>query len=158
MKEQTLILLKPDAVEQRLEHRILFEIYRLELSPVRVQKMQLSEALVTEHYSHHAKKPYFPGICAYMTRGPVIAMVIEGENAIAKIRELAGATDPTKAAPHTLRGRFGKKLADGGMENVIHASERPEDAAVEIRRFFGKPETWFSRLLQKLFQGRDAKR
>lgn len=152
MKERTLIFLKPDAVERQLEGFVTREFKLRGLRIARYKKMRLSAALASEHYAHHADKPFFPGLIAYVTRSPVVAMVIEGENAVAEVRELVGATDPAKAAPHTLRARFGRRMPDGRVENVIHASEKPEEAAIEIRRFFGTDRSvwerfcgWFSR-------------
>ncbi len=148
--ERTLIILKPDAVEKGLEELIRMEIGFLELRVARRRKMRLDAAIVTEHYRHHAEKPFFPGLCAYMTRGPVVAIVVEGDKAVSKMRAWTGATDPAKALPATLRGRFGKNMPDGSVENVLHASENPEEAKVEIRRFFGKERAW-TRLWRYLF-------
>ena len=149
MNERTLILLKPDGVAQGLEPLVTFEVCRLlGLRITDRRKMRLDAAIVTEHYAHHAGKPFFPGLLEYMTRGPVIAMIVEGDDALGKIREWVGVTDPTKAAPDSLRGRYGKKLPDGRILNVIHASEKSEDAEAEIKRFFRPRENWFARLLR----------
>lgn len=148
MVERTLILLKPDGVEQGLERLVAFEISVLGLRIAKRRKMRLKPSTVTEHYAHHAGKPFFPGLLAYMTRGPVIAMVIEGDGALAKVRDWVGATDPTKAPPETLRARFGRKLPDGRIRNVIHASENPEDAEAEIVRFFRPRDFWLFRLFR----------
>lgn len=142
MNERTLIFLKPDAVEQELEGVIKRAFKSHGLRVVRRKKLRLTPALATEHYAHHADKPFFPGLISYVTRGPVVAMVIEGENAVAAVRELVGATDPAKAAPHTLRALYGRRTPDGRVENVIHASEKTEEAVVEIRRFFGGEPWW----------------
>lgn len=150
MKERTLLLLKPDGVEQDLEQLIVSEVCRLGLHVVSRRRMQLDRAVVAEHYAHHADKPFFPWLCTYMTRGQVIALIVEGDGAVAKIRDLVGATDPAKAAPHTLRARFGRRRQDGCVENVVHASERPDEAEVEIRRFFGTELSWWKRLLRRL--------
>lgn len=145
MKERTLIFLKPDAVERGLEGHVTREFKLRGLRVTRRKKLRLTAALAGEHYAHHADKPFFPGLIAYVTRGPVVAMVIEGEDAVAAVREIAGATDPAKAAPQTLRARFGRRTADGRIENVIHASEKPEEAEVEIRRFFGQDRSRWER-------------
>jgi nucleoside-diphosphate kinase len=150
MTERTLVLLKPDAVEQALEARIRREIRRQGLAVTRQKLLRLTPQTVRAHYAHHVDKPFFPGLLAYMTRGPVIAMIVEGDDAVAVIRELAGATDPTKAAPHTLRARFGRKTPEGGVENVVHASEKTEEAEVEIARFFGHEPSWPARLFGRL--------
>lgn len=146
MKQDTLILLKPDAVERRLERKVLAELAERGVTVTRRKEMRLTPKILRAHYAHIADKPFFPGVVAYMTRGPVVAFVAAGEDAVAVVRELAGATDPLKAAPHTLRFRFGRVTPEGSMENVIHASEKPEDAAVEIRRFFGRERSVWSYL------------
>lgn len=148
MIERTLLLLKPDGVEKDLERVIAEEVAALGLRVIDRKKMRLHRAIVTEHYAHHANKPFFPGLCAYMTRGPVIALIVEGDAAVAKIRDLVGATDPSKAAPESIRARFGRKLPDGRVENVVHASEKPEEAEVEIKRFFGVQDSWWNRLVR----------
>lgn len=156
MNEKTLILLKPDGVEQNLESVVAQEISGLGLRIVERRKMQLDRRVVAEHYAHHSDKPFFSWLCTYMTRGPVIGMIIEGDDAVAKIRELVGATDPEKAAPHTLRRRYGRRRTDGYVENVMHASEKTDEAEVEIVRFFGRRGTWWSRFMRWFSPGKAA--
>lgn len=137
--ERTLVILKPDAVAQKLIQVILGEINRLNLSVTRFHRTVLTEAQVREHYAHLADKPYFPKIAAFMTSGPVVLAVVDGPDAVARLRKLAGATDPRQADPQSLRGRFGRVPPDGAMENVIHCSATVNEAAQEIHRFFPGP-------------------
>lgn len=150
MRQKTLVLIKPDAMEQNLTQSIIAEIegvLSLRIDDRRVVWMK--PPLVAEHYAHHCDKPYFPAISAYMTRGPCFALIVSGEDAVARVRWLAGATDPTKAESWTLRGRYGKTMPDGSMENVVHASGTPEEAEVEITRFFPRRENFLVRLWRR---------
>jgi nucleoside-diphosphate kinase len=136
--EQTLILLKPDCVKN---NRCGEVIRRLELAggKVRASKMiSLSDAILQEHYAHVAHLPFFPSIQAFMQESPVIALVLEGDNIISKVRNLLGPTDSTKAPKGTIRGDLGIDK----MRNVVHASDSPESAANEIKRFFADSEVF----------------
>ena len=101
--------------------------------------MRLTPALLREHYAHVADKPFFPEIEAFMSSRPVIAMALQGENIVQKVRDLLGPTDSRKAAKGTIRGDFGTEM----MKNVVHASDSVENAKLELARFF-KPEELFS--------------
>lgn len=137
--ETTLILLKPDALEKKLVGKVLTRFEDAGVALRAMKMMQLDETILREHYAHIIHIPVFPALMAFMQRTPVIAMVLEGENAIAKIRELIGPTNSKAAAPGTIRGDFGEDM----MVNVCHASDSNESAAAEIRRFF-KPGEVFS--------------
>ncbi|MDR1190219.1 MAG: nucleoside-diphosphate kinase [Verrucomicrobiales bacterium] len=134
--EQTLILLKPDCVKA---NRCGEVIHRLEAAGGRlraVKMLTLSDAVLREHYAHVAHLPFFPDIQRFMQETPVIALVLAGDNIIAKVRELLGPTDSTVAPKGTIRGDFGASK----MRNVAHASDSPESAAREISRFFAEGE------------------
>ena len=131
--EQTYIMLKPDALKRGLTGEILARIERKGYRIVRMQTMQLDEAILREHYAHIVDNPFFPDTVAYMTSGPVLAMIVEGEHAVQGMRILMGATRFEDAAPGTIRGDF----AHSTTENVIHGSDSVENAAIEIARFFG---------------------
>lgn len=136
--ETTLILFKPDAVQKRNVGEVL-KRYEAEGFTIRGMKMMtLSSELLTEHYSHVADKPFFPNIVEFMQSSPVIALALEGENAISRVRDLLGPTDSTAAAKGTIRGDFGLDM----MTNVCHASDSPEAAAAEVARFFGEGEVF----------------
>jgi len=137
--ETTLILFKPDAVANKIVGSVLAR-FQAEGFQIRgIKMMQLTEALLQEHYAHVADKPFFPEIVAFMSKTPVVALALEGENAITRVRDLLGPTDSKKAEKGTIRGDFGADM----MTNVCHASDSPEAAAEEVRRFF-RPEEIFS--------------
>lgn len=131
--EKTYIMLKPDAMERGLIGEILARIERKGYKIEQIKTMQLDEPILRAHYAHIADQPFFPDTLAYMTRGPVVAMVVSGENAVRGIRILMGATRFEDAAAGTIRGDF----AHSTTENLIHGSDSPEAAAAEIARFFG---------------------
>ncbi len=134
--ETTLILFKTDCIQKSLVGEVLRR-YEAEGFKIRgIKMMQLSSELLQEHYSHIADKPFFPEIANFMQACPVIAMALSGENAIARIRELLGPTDSTKAEKGTIRGDFGVDM----MTNICHASDSPENAATEVKRFFSETE------------------
>ncbi len=133
MPEQTtLILLKPDCVSKHLCGEVL---KRFEGAGFRIRGMkmlQLDDALLKEHYSHIADKPFFPDVARFMKSEPVIALALAGEDAIQKVRDLLGPTDSRKAEKGTIRGDHGVDM----MVNVAHASDSPEAAGAELNRFF----------------------
>jgi nucleoside-diphosphate kinase len=131
--EQTFIIIKPEAVARGLVGEILKRFEQKGLRIVRLKMDRISEDVARVHYGHHADKPFFPGLLAAITAGPVVMAILEGPNAIAHVRNLIGATDPLKAAPGTIRGDFALE----NPYNMVHASDSPETAAVEIERFFG---------------------
>lgn len=133
MKERTYIMLKPDALQRNIIGEIISRIERKNYKVADCKMMQLDEKILREHYAHIADKPFFPETLAYMTSGPILAMIVEGENAIAGMRKLMGATKFEDAQAGTIRGDF----ATSTTYNVIHGSDSPENAEIEIRRFFG---------------------
>lgn len=130
--ETTLILFKPDALEKRVVGQVTsrFEAAGLRLRGVKM--FRASDAVLQEHYAHIASKPFFPEVQQFMQRTPIIAVALEGESAVTRVRDLLGPTDSKKAAKGTIRGDFGVDV----MVNVCHASDSPEAAAVELKRFF----------------------
>ena len=136
--ETSLILFKPDAVEKKLVGTVLS---RFESAGFRIRglkMMALTPELLAEHYSHIADKPFFPEIVEFMSRTPVVALALEGDDVIAKVRDLLGPTDSRKAEKGTIRGDFGEDM----MVNVCHASDGPEAAAAELKRFFRDGEVF----------------
>ena len=126
-------MLKPVAMERGLIGEILARIERKGYKIEQIKTMQLDEPILRVHYAHIADQPFFPDTLAYMTRGPVVAMIVSGENAVRGMRILMGATRFEDAAAGTIRGDF----AHSTTENLIHGSDSPETAAAEIARFFG---------------------
>ncbi|MDR1394227.1 MAG: nucleoside-diphosphate kinase [Bifidobacteriaceae bacterium] len=134
--EQVLVLVKPDGVERGLVGQV---ITRAEARGYKITRLELRWAtpeLLAEHYAEHAAKPFFPALVRYMTSGPVVALVLEGAQVITAFRTMAGATDPVKAAPGTIRGDFGRDWGTGEIQNIVHASDSPESAAREIAIWF----------------------
>jgi len=138
--ETTLILFKPDALQKNIVGTVL-ERFQKEGFVIRgIKMMHLSDEILAEHYSHIADKPFFPAVREFMQETPVVALALEGEDVIARVRDLLGPTDSTQAAPGTIRGDFGFKDGDAKMRNVCHASDSTEAAAAEIKRFFKSDE------------------
>jgi len=136
--EKTLIILKPDCMEKRLAGKVLARFEEEGFSLSACKMIKLDEKLLRIHYAHHADKPFFPEICAFMSSTPVLVMVLEAENAIEKARELLGPTDSTIAPSGTIRGDMGESK----MKNIAHASDSKEAAEAEVKRFF-EPEELF---------------
>lgn len=134
--ETTLILCKPDCVTKNLVGEVLGRFAREDFRLRGIKMITLSDTLLAEHYAHIADRPFFPEIVAFMQSSPVIAVALEGENAISRVRELLGPTDSRKADPGTIRGDLGVDQ----MVNVCHASDSPESAAAELQRFFQPTE------------------
>jgi len=132
--ERTFVMLKPDCVRRGLAGEVISRIEHKGFKIVDMKMAKLDEAFVREQYAHLLDRSFFPELMQYMTSGPVIGMVVEGENAVKIIRKLMGATRVQDAEPGTIRGDF----AYSDTENVIHGSDSPENAEIEIARFFGK--------------------
>ena len=134
--ERTLSILKPDATRRNLTGRInsLFEAAGLRI--VAQRRIQLTRERAEGFYAVHSERPFFGDLCAFMVSGPVVVQVLEGEGAIAKNREIMGATNPADAAPGTIRAEFAESLE----ANSVHGSDAPETAAFEIGYFFQNDE------------------
>jgi nucleoside-diphosphate kinase len=138
--ETTLILFKPDAVAKNITGQVLAR-FQAEGFKIRgIKMMLLSDEILAEHYSHIADKPFFPSVRGFMQETPVIALALEGEDVIARVRDLLGPTDSMAAAAGTIRGDFGHKDGDAKMRNVCHASDSVEAAQAELKRFFAEGE------------------
>jgi len=134
--ERTLILCKPDCMEKNLAGEV---IRRLEAAGLRLsaaKMLRLDGRILAEHYAHLADRPFFPEIVEFMSSRPVLALILNGPDAVAKVRELLGPTDSRKAPKGTLRGDLGTN----SMLNIAHASDSPENAEIEVRRFFRAEE------------------
>jgi nucleoside-diphosphate kinase len=130
--ERTLVLCKPDAVERRLVGEIIGRLERKGLRIVALDLRQLDQTTAKQHYAEHDGKPFFDDLVAFITRSPLVAMVVEGPEAWKVVRTLMGATNPREAVPGTLRGDLAIELT----ENLVHGSDGPESAAREIALFF----------------------
>jgi nucleoside-diphosphate kinase len=133
---RTLTIVKPDAVEQRVIGEIVRALEQNQFRIVAMKMLHLTQQQAEGFYAVHRAKPFFDSLTRFMSSGPVVVMVLEGENAIERLRNLMGATNPANAAPGTLRKQFATSIE----RNVIHGSDAPETAAFEISYFFSQME------------------
>lgn len=133
--ERTYVMIKPDGVQRNLVGEILSRFEKKGLKVVALKMLQISRELAEHHYGEHKGKPFFEPLVEYITSGPVVAMVLEGKDAVSTARDMMGATNPLKASPGTIRGTYGMDIG----RNVIHGSDSPESAQREVDIFF-KPE------------------
>ena len=130
--EQTLSIIKPDAVERNLSEKIKEIFLKNELKIIESKKIKLSVEEASEFYKVHQTKPFYNNLCKYLSSGPIIAMILEGDGAILKNRKLMGATDPKKAEENTIRKMYGLSID----KNSVHGSDTPANAKKEIDFFF----------------------
>ncbi len=134
--QKTFIIFKPDCMEQRHVGSVLDRFERAGFQVIGAKMIRLSPDKLREHYAHVADKPFYPEIERFMSSRPVIVMALQGDNIVARVRELLGPTDSRKAAKGTIRGDFGTDM----MVNVVHASDSEENGKLEIARFFSPDE------------------
>lgn len=132
MKERTLSIIKPNAVKKNQVGRIIAMMEEDGLKVVAARMKQLSRTEAEGFYAEHQQRPFFNSLCSFMTGGPVMIMVLEGDGAVDKYRKLMGATDPAKAAPLTIRKVFGESIE----ANTVHGSDSAQSAAREVSYFF----------------------
>jgi nucleoside-diphosphate kinase len=132
MTEKTLSIIKPDAVERNLEEKIKEFFNENKLKIINSKKVKISKEEASEFYKVHQTKPFYNELCNYLSSGPIVVMILEGENAVLKNRELMGATDPKKAEEGTLRKKYGISID----KNSVHGSDSIENAKIEITFFF----------------------
>ena len=130
--ERTLVLLKPDALQRGLAGRIITRLEDRGLKLVGMKLLQMDQAMANRHYEAHVDKPFFAGLAAFMTSRPIVALAVEGRNAVDAVRRTMGPTDPQQAAPGTVRGDFAIDIG----RNLIHGSDSLESAARELAVFF----------------------
>ena len=136
--ERSLVLVKPDGVRRGLSGEVIRRIEAKGYRPVRLELRDATRDLLAAHYAEHEGKPFYEPLVEFMLSGPVVALVIEGERCIEGFRSLAGATDPTVAAPGTIRGDLGRDWGESVQQNLVHGSDSPESAAREIAIWFPK--------------------
>lgn len=134
--ERTLVLVKPDAVQRGLAGEIIGRLERRGLKLAGMKLMQVTPDLARRHYGAHVGKPFFEGLVKFITSSPLVAIAVEGENAVDVVRTTMGATNPAEAAPGTIRGDLGLTIG----ANLIHGSDSAESAAAELALFFGEGE------------------
>ena len=132
--EQTLSIVKPDAVERNLEDKIKAFFKEKNFKIIKSKKVKITKEEAAEFYKVHQTKPFYQDLCNYLSSGPIVVMILEGEGAVLKNREVMGATDPLKADKGTLRGMYGLSID----KNSVHGSDSVENAKNEIGFFFGK--------------------
>ncbi len=130
--ERTLILVKPDAFARSLSGEIIARFERKGLRILALRQMTVTKELAERHYAEHAERPFFGELVAFITSGSIVAMVLEGEQAVGAARQLIGATNPLEAAPGSIRGDFALETST----NMVHGSDSPESAARETALFF----------------------
>ena len=136
MIERSLVLIKPDAMKRNLAGPIIAKFQEKGLKPIGLKLIQMDRSLANRHYAVHEGKPFFSSLVDYIISTPIVAIVLEGEGAIALVRKTMGATDPAKAEKGTIRAEFGLDI----QNNAVHGSDSPENAAKEIALFFKKEE------------------
>ncbi|RHM56770.1 nucleoside-diphosphate kinase [Mitsuokella sp. AF33-22] len=136
--EKTLVLIKPDAFDKHYSGDIIKRYEQEGFRIVAMKLLKMDERLASIHYAEHIGRPYYQDLVGFMTSGPLIAMVLEGENAIARVREINGKTNPAEAAEGTIR----KQFAASGRRNAVHASDSPASAKREISIFFSECEIY----------------
>ena len=132
MAQRTLVLVKPDGVKKGLTGEIISRLEKKGLKIAAMRMLQMDKALARKHYAVHDGKPFFAGLVDFITSGPIVAVVVEGDKSVEVVRKLMGETDPVKAAPGTIRGDYGLDIG----ENLIHGSDSEENARTEIALFF----------------------
>ena len=132
MIEQTLSIIKPDAVERNLENKIKSFFQKNNIKILKSRKVKISKEEASEFYKIHQAKPFYDKLCNYLSSGPIVAMILEGEDVVSKNRQLMGATDPIKAAEGTLRKMYGISID----KNSVHGSDSVENGKIEIDFFF----------------------
>lgn len=136
MKERTLSIIKPDGVRKRLIGEVVKRFEDNGLTPIAMKMLHLTKTEAESFYAVHRGKPFYDSLTNFMSSGPIVVMILEGENAIGKNRELMGATNPAEAAEGTIRRQY----ADNIEQNIVHGSDAPETAATEIAYFFNALE------------------
>ena len=132
MNEQTLVLIKPDAVERNLIGKILSEYERNDLKISDMKLLTASKELAEKHYAEHKGKPFYESLVSYLTRSPIVALVLDGENAVSRVRALNGTTNPKDSGDNTIRALYGVSLS----ENTVHSSDSIESAGRERAIWF----------------------
>ena len=133
MSERTFVMVKPDGVRRRLVGEIIGRFERRGLTLAALKMLTPSRELAERHYAVHRERPFFGELVEFITSGPVVAMIWEGESAVAAARQMMGATNPLEAAPGSIRGDFALEIG----QNLVHGSDGPETAAQEIALWFG---------------------
>ena len=136
MKEQTLVLIKPDGVARSLTGEIIRRIEQKGYAVTGLKMLEATKEQLAEHYAEHEGKPFYAPLMEFMSSGPIVALRVEGDRVIEGFRSLAGTTDPTTAAPGTIRGDLGRDWAEKVQKNLVHGSDSVESANRELKIWF----------------------
>ena len=147
MKQRTLVLLKPDAINRRLVGEIISRFEKKGLKIVAMKMLWMSRKMAEKHYEVHRGKSFYESLLDYITSGPIVAMVLEGEEAIAVVRRMMGKTNGVEAEPGTIRGDYALSV----QNNLVHGSDSPESAEREIKLFFTEQEIMEYRLIDEIW-------
>ncbi len=147
MKQRTLVLLKPDAINRRLSGEIISRFEKKGLKIVAMRMLWMSREMAEKHYEVHKGKPFYESLLDYITSSPIIAMVIEGDNAISVVRKMMGKTNGMEAEPGTIRGDYSLSI----QNNLVHGSDSEESAKREISLFFKDEEIMEYRLIDEIW-------
>jgi nucleoside-diphosphate kinase len=131
--QRTLVLVKPDGVRRRLVGEVIARLEAKGYDLIEMKLIRIDEDLAREHYAEHTEKPFFAELVSFITSGPVVAMLVEGSDAVLGVRQIMGATNPLDAVPGSIRGDYATVIT----ENIVHGSDSPESAEREIKLFFG---------------------
>jgi nucleoside-diphosphate kinase len=131
--QRTFVMIKPDATRRRLAGEILARFERRGLELCELRMLQVTPEQAASHYAEHEGKPFYPGLVEFITSGPVVAMILEGPDAVATVRTMMGATNPLQAAPGTIRGDYAVEID----QNIVHGADSPQSAQREIAIYFG---------------------
>ena len=154
MTERTLVHVKPDGVQRQLAGRIIARFEERGLKIVGLKFVKVDRDLAERHYAAHEGKPFFEGLVAFITSSPLVAVALEGPNAIGMVRTMVGATKPTEAAPGTIRGDLAIEMG----QNLIHASDAPETASTELALWFRPDElVSYEREIDRWVRGPEAR-
>jgi nucleoside-diphosphate kinase len=134
--ERTLFMVKPDGVARGLVGEIVSRVERRGLTIRAMRLLRVTQEQAAEHYEEHSEKPFYPGLVEFITSGPVLAMVIEGDAAVSTVRGMMGATNPLDSAPGTIRGDYALEIG----ENIVHGSDSPANGAREVAIYFSEPD------------------
>ena len=131
--QRTFIMVKPDGVQRRLIGEVIRRIEQKGYRIIEMRMFTIDQELAEEHYAEHVERPFFGELVSFITSGPVVAMMVEGEDAVAGMRQIMGATNPLEASPGSIRGDFATAIG----ENIVHGSDSPGSAERELKLFFG---------------------
>lgn len=134
--ERTFVMIKPDGVKRRLIGEAISRFEKVGLRLVAMKMLHLTKAMAEKHYAVHKGKPFYNGLIEFISSGPVVAMIVEGKNAVMRVRKLVGATKPIEAEGGTIRGDYGMDIG----RNVIHAADSPENAKIEYSIYFNEKD------------------